>query len=309
MYNLIVTLQLATLEQENEKTWKEESPTIQDIALDFIDDESRPNPVLEQVSYTYPNIYARPIEQLNRFTESEAVTKVIAFLKFVGKTAMDHNDNSVVENANLFLENLRYIGKKELDTAVNYFAEKTNEDISAGQKVGFYIPPSGRSELYITYRILEQMKRKSSGAYFTFNPNSITQNTDKVCIADDFAISGTRIRSFYTSLVESNPNYHGSIECMLIAAPKTFDSKSISSRERPTVTTFYGIDEYRNSQGKGITIGGKISVTGSHCATDYGFKTNIEEFHDYLEKKVSVSKSQYQLISEEPTIKIETENS
>ena len=122
-----------------------------------------------------------------------------------------------------------------------------------------------------------------------------SKESPAIIVVDDFAITGVRIggaaKKMWLALLEqgyTQEEAHNLIEVDVMAARRK-EAYTYNSGERGNVNlpfhlfAHYAVDEYTNSEGEWYFNPG-ISVTGSHCSTDYGFERVLGDFANVLKR-------------------------
>ncbi len=269
-------------------TYEESAPTITEVLSFFQQYPERPNPELHLGHTTIQSISGQP-----HISEKEAVENTIGFLELVRDVAgagSDPYDKDIYNEVNAYLENLRYIGEYEFDKAIDFFANMILRQIEAGEKVTFYVP-GVRSELYVTAKLIESIRSKyyqdekekpPLPLRYTSHASNIPVDSSRVYIADDFIITGGRIRSSCENVELSDPIQLEKLEIIAVCAS---DSQDISVLDRTIpIKAYYGVNEYTYGTEQLVNVGG-VSITGSHCSTDYGFEVVLTRYKRFLSTK------------------------
>ena len=241
--------------------------------------------------------------EAKEFTEKEGVQDLINFIEKTRSVASEseHPEAAkILEVTNAFRENLILLTQNELEKGAEKFAQHWLEKLHSGKEIFVYVA-GARSERYITLLILEAFDKLCSNKAergnklkVSFDTNEIVNSFKKsdnplIIIADDFAISKTRIRGFASQvlnkLIESGVNEKEaalSIESNLLAMG---ESKATfgSSEQEMKIVSHLEVPEYKGSDDKWLVFPG-ISISGTHCTVDYGYEQVLENFREFLNK-------------------------
>lgn len=276
-----------------------DGPTIQQL-LDSKKDRS--NIINLTASYEW-NKHA------NEITEQEGLENLLFFLDETIRLANEVNNTEVAKTAKGFKENLVYIGENELKEAISEMVKYLIKKIEQGQDIYIYIF-NHRSEKYIAIRILDEFHKQTADKenlrekmHFSRDYTKIAKkimedkiNNPHVIIPDDFILSGTRISNsanILQALIEqgmSPEKATSSIEAMVIGSRdrkilisnKRKDPNKTVDEFRLNIYSYYQTKEYFDENGKWCVFPG-ISLTGSHCSTDYGYEDELlklKKFHE-----------------------------
>lgn len=259
-------------------------------------------------SVVYDPVTAKPAERT--FTEQHGIVDLFNFLNLEIKLARDSGDIKTEEKAQLFKDNLTFVGESELKTATEGIARHLIEYAQKGKNI-IVFPANNRSERYISLRVMEEVDYLTEQTPDLRDRFKISQNTVEIAkttkdmmgncliaVPDDFVVSGTRIRGFAASMINtlietgySPEKALGMVEANVVAAPKREDGANLTilNRENHTempinVFSYYSVPEYKTSDKKWVVFPG-VSMTGSHSSTDYGFETELEHAQKYMEDK------------------------
>lgn len=266
-------------------SFQEDAPTIKEVQQAFENDPLRPNPTIR-----VHNSLIRSIISGGNLTEKDAVTNIVEFIESVKKESLGV-DEEIHESSSAFGENLRYIGQGEFNKAIDYFADDVWKTISQGQRVIFLVP-GDRSEFFVTANILNSLRRQRSGnlrsvVRYTRSLDDIPKNMGdlKLFVADDFVLSGTRIRTQSGRLEHRRPDLLKHLEFLILGCNTQVNTSDFTLMGEPIpINAYYGVSPYFNSSGSQV-VHGNVSITGSHCSTDYGFENPIFSYGTFLEQK------------------------
>lgn len=259
-------------------------------------------------SVKYDPVTDKPTERI--FSEQHGIVDLFNFLNLEIKIAKDVGDAKTAENAQLFRDNITFIGETELKIATEGIARHLIESAQKGKNV-IVFPANNRSERYISLRVMEEvdyLTEQNPDLRDRFKisqkPGEIAKKAKElmgnclVAVPDDFVVSGTRITGFTSRMINSliEAGYSpekamGMVEANVIATPRrekgtklTFWNKENGKDMSINVFSFYSVPEYKNSNKKWVVYPG-VSMTGSHSSTDYGFEVELEKAQEYMENK------------------------
>lgn len=239
-------------------------------------------------------------------TEQQGIEQLDSFLSRVADVAAHTENNLLRDEVEAFRQNLVFIGEPERAAAIDGMAHHILEKMERGEEIYIYYSNT-RSEQYTALLLTERLEallapiNKDALKEIHVSPSSraiadqvATSNEQSaVIVVDDFALSGTRTRGGVTRMQDallakgfSQEQALDMIEANLIAARRK-DSYKVSpvgdgKAEVPfRMFAYYAVDEYFDEDGKWRFYPG-ASVTGSHCSTDYGFESVIEDFNKAL---------------------------
>lgn len=254
-------------------------------------------------------------------TETEALQHLDHFISETIYLANKVGNSQIKEMAVAFKENLVYVGEQEFKEATQFFANHILEKINQGKEVYLYTFFK-RSERYVGLRILEELQQKNSsenihekvhvsGSYKSIAKAITEKDPESACVMvpDDFVISGTRISNATNILQElfdrgvEPEKAHAMIEAIVIAAPENKKVPSSIRYERNgekveeefslNMLSYYTAPEYQYPGSRPGSMLSEVSMTGSHCDTDYGYEELIDqmiEFHKKQGNEIDTSK-------------------
>lgn len=240
-------------------------------------------------------------EEAQTITEKEGLSNLREFLDKTVVLATQNQNLEIAKKAVLLRENLAYIGEPEFAQAVQGIAQHLLDQVRAGKEIYLYVAQP-RSELYVTIRILEELdylteesphlrqkvhfsERRSDIATACLNKQDFL-----VVVADDFTVSGSRIRAAAGSVVDGfhqagipPETIFSHLEANLIAA-RLPEKDENNERQELRVFAYYAVPEYKDDQGQRVVFSG-ISATGSHSSTDYGYEITLQEFQEFWQNE------------------------
>lgn len=219
-------------------------------------------------------------------------------------------------------DQLYFIGEPELKEAITGIAGKVFEDWKQGKQIIFCIP-RGRSETYITIRVLEELKSRygvegnNPRRYPQNNPINVLDSEDvtRICspkrentiyFLDDFIVSGTHLnteasRMFDKLIAVGYPpeKVAQMIKIAVVAMPDTNIVREKSRIDYQDSKTGEDKSEYVELYSYfGVPVGpshGSFGFfTSSFCAPDYSF---TEPFRNEIGNRFSLKPYQYPLLT------------
>lgn len=247
-------------------------------------------------------------EPEQQFTEKEGLLQLDAFLDEVQSVAERTENTELTEEVTAFRDNLVFVGEIEMHTAVDGIAQRILERMQKGHEIYIYFANT-RSEQYIAILLAERLEallrpinRDALGEiHLSRDDLAIAQHIRRskefssIFVVDDFSLSGVRIKgdvgTMQASLLKegfTQAQALAMIEADLIASDEnmTYEVPDVTQQGQYVpfpVFSYYGVPEYKNSQGQWFFHPG-VSITGAHCATDYGFENVIKGFNEALKK-------------------------
>uniref|UniRef100_A0A7C5YUM1 Uncharacterized protein n=1 Tax=candidate division CPR3 bacterium TaxID=2268181 RepID=A0A7C5YUM1_UNCC3 len=255
---------------------------------------------------SFDKVVYQGAREAGRCTEGQAVIETVQYIERVIDEARKIGDYDTARRATLLLENLVFIGEKELQEAISAIASRLLERAKEGKTVVIFFGGL-RSERYIALRVLEQIdkmiteisededrERLHQNIRISGNSEKVAKLAERknwnclVAVCDDFILSGTRIKGFLWSvlnrLIERGVTLDQALEIVeveVIATHGSFIQKGLKTEEgTPTernfkVFSYYVAPEYCYDETHWVFYPG-ASVTGSHCSVDYGFEAIID---------------------------------
>lgn len=205
----------------------------------------------------------------NKHTEQAAIENLSTWLEEAKRSVKDPN---IFQRVTELAADLRFIGSKELEKALEYFELELLKRLGAGEEIYLYSPYESRSSNYLTYLLLNSVMSKTDSDNKMLEKLHFTRNRylksrgpgSRVITFDDFAITGTKISGAIGNLdqdIQSNTDIE--VEVWLIASPPNIQSITV-----PTISYY----ELQRSRGIGT-----VHVVGTHCTTDYGYEDIIRD--------------------------------
>lgn len=259
-------------------------------------------------SIKYDEVTHKPIER--SFTEQHGIVDLFNFLNTEIKVANEAGDTKTAEVAQLFKDNITFIGEAELKKATEGIARHLIEAAQNGKNIMVFAA-NNRSERYISLRVMEEVDYLTEQTPDLRNKFKISQNSEEiakrskdlmgnclVAVPDDFVVSGTRISGFSSRMINtlieagySPEKAAGIVEANVVAMPARKDGTGLTFLNKETheeipinIFSFYLVPEYENSDKKWVVFPG-VSMTGSHSSTDYGFEMELETMQKYMRER------------------------
>jgi len=241
------------------------------------------------------------------FTEREGIHSLDTWLHQVYERAIAADDRATVELVDAFRANLVYIGSNELDTAIDNMAGHILEAVTAGRESYIYYA-NDRSERHIALLLAERLStiisEVNTDLYDEIHMSRVDSVTAakvaskgdksvKIFVVDDFVLSGVRIRGAASNAVAElvrqgidEAEAVGIVEALVVAAKRAPESYEVSARHEDgdvaryplPMYAYYGAPQYTDGDGHYLVDSG-ASITGSHCSTDYGFTSVVDQLH------------------------------
>jgi len=244
-----------------------------------------------------------PERQEGECTEGQAVTETVKYIQEAIGQARILGDYDTARCATLLLENLVFIGEKELQEAISAIASRLLETAREGKAVVIFFGGS-ENERYIALRVLEQInnmikeiskdedrERLRQNICISEDPKKVAELAKEknwnclVAVCDDFILTEEiplSVSDVLHELMKRGATFNQALdmvelEAVAINGSLIGEGLKIGQEGTPTernlrVFSYYFAPDYRREW----DFYPGVSITGSHHSVYYGFEAVID---------------------------------
>lgn len=219
-----------------------------------------------------------------------------------------------------YVKPLCFIGKWEMDKAIDGIARRLLHYIGSGNKLLLYLP-EGRSDRYVTQLVVDKIHQSDPSSIFTHqieihtDPEDLTrvykQETSKgskmkILLLDDYVISGGQGHEFVSKIAQTLfdngiplPDIQSTIEANYIASrlPDDFDEeyhvyRALVKANTEDVIFPYSVYSYYAAKPEPVSKDFKRKngpIIGVHCLPDFSFINPVEHIISSFRRKMKIT--------------------
>ena len=236
-------------------------------------------------------------------TEHDGLVEIQEFLNTtIAVAGQDETAQQLQEKAEILLNSLNFIGKKEFDEATSFIADALRNYLNSSADNRLFViaeatnvykadetrpetePP--KSNQFVLDSVLSNFSDAELTHYadrIQLNPNELNGpvESSRVIVLDDWTLSGSQIWQSVLARGDSIKPFlmAGHVEAHLVAATTNRIASGIPGLP-VGIHAYYAANHtnnpiFRSSHG--------ATITGSHSASDYGFSVELDTMERYLQ--------------------------